>query len=161
MSGVEIVGLLASASQLFLYSIEIIQSILQIRGRSRDTPRRSQQHVEHIRQPTDTAWLIQRHHSLQTINIDTQVRATLKQVKTMSAVYDQVTSDNSHGPVRTYCKILRCRNEDEILANLGQLEKGKSSLLLCISMVHTDMLDDIQGGVGKLIKTLVIQMPER
>ena len=104
MSGVEIVGLLASASHLFLYSIKNIQSIPQIHGRSRDTPRRIQQHVEHIRQLTDTVWLIERHHSLQTINIDTQVRATLKQLKKLSAVYDQFISDNSHGPVRTYWK---------------------------------------------------------
>ena len=102
MPGVEIVGLLATASQLFLYSIKNIESIPQIRGRSRDTPRRIQQHVEHIRQLADTVWLIERHHSLRTINIDTQVRVTLKQVKTLSAVYDQVTSDNSHGSVRTY-----------------------------------------------------------
>ena len=161
MSGAEIVGILASASQLAVYSIKITNSIYEIYRRFQDAPRRIQQHVEHVTQLADTAQLIEQHRSLQTINIDRQIRTTLKQAKTLSAILDQVTSDYSNGSVRKYWKILKGKKEKEILANLDQLEKDKSSLHLCISLVHTDLLGDIQGGVGKLVEELVTLMPER
>lgn len=161
MSGVEIVGLLASASQLALYSIKITNSISEIYRRFQDAPRRIQQHLEHITQIADTAQLIQQHHSLQTINIDKQVRTTLNQAKKVSAILDQITSDHAHGSVRNYWKILKGKREKEILGNLDQLEKEKSSLLLSISLVHTDLLGNIQGGVGKLAEELTSLMSER
>lgn len=161
MSGAEIVGLLASASQLALYSIKITNSISEIYRRFQDAPKRIQKHLEHITQLADTAQLIKQHHSLQTINIDKQVRTTLNQAKTVSAILDQITSDHAHGSVRKYWKILKGQKEKEILGNLDQLEKEKSSLLLSISLVHTDLLGNIQGGVGKLAEELTSLMSER
>ena len=118
MSGAEIVGLLASASQLAVYSVIITNSISEIYRQVQDAPRRIQQHMEHVTQLADTAQLIEQHHSLQMINTDRQIRTTLKQVKTLSAILDQITSDYAHGSIRNYWKILKGKTEKEIIANL-------------------------------------------
>ena len=161
MSGAEIVGLLASASQLAVYSVIITNSISEIYRQVQDAPRRIQQHMEHVTQLADTAQLIEQHHSLQMINTDRQIRTTLKQVKTLSAILDQITSDYAHGSIRNYWKILKGKTEKEIIANLDQLEKKKSSLRLCISLVHTDLLGNTQGGLGKLVEELMTLMPKK
>ncbi|KAL8823980.1 MAG: hypothetical protein Q9191_005398, partial [Dirinaria sp. TL-2023a] len=117
------------------------ESISEICRRFRAAPRRIQRRVEHVVHLADTARLIEQHYSLQTTNLKTQVRSTLELAKSLSAI--------------------SISKENEILAKLDQLEKEKSSLLLCISLVHMDLLGDIQGGVGKLVTGHVAKMPER
>lgn len=141
MAGIEIVGFLASASQLVLYSIKITTSLSEICQRVQDAPLRIRQRSDQVKQLISTAQLIEQHHLLQTAQVLTHINATLEQAKSLSAILEQLKKDYSRGSIRRYWKILTANKEKEILANFDRLEKEKSALSLCITVAHTDLLE--------------------
>ena len=147
MSGIEIVGLLASAGQLVSYSIKITTSLNEIYQRVQDAPKRISQHSIQIKQLISTTKLIQQQQLLQTALVFTHINATLEQAKSLCTILEQLTQDYSRGSIRRYWKILTATKEKEILANLDRLEKEKSALILCISVAQTDILG---RGIQKL-----------
>ncbi|KAF6220114.1 hypothetical protein HO133_003245 [Letharia lupina] len=147
MAGIEIVGFLASASQLVVYSIKIATCLSEICQRVQDAPERIRQHSDQIRLLVSTAQLVEQHRLLQTTHVHAHINATLEQAKTLSATLEQLTKDYSRGSIRRYWKILKAAKEKEILANFDRLEKEKSALLLCISVAQTDLLGQ---GIHKL-----------
>ena len=147
MSGIEIVGFVASASQLVLYSIKITTSLSEIWQRVQDAPLKVRQHLDQIRHLISTARLVEEHHLLQTAHVHTHIKATLEQAKSLSAILEQLRKDYSRGSIRRVWKILKATKEKEILASFDRLEKEKSALLLCISVAHTDLLGQ---GIQKL-----------
>ena len=155
MSGVEIVGLLASVSQLAGHALNIYSSISDIYHKIQNAPRVIQEHAGHIRQLINTAELICEHKLLQTDCINSQIISTLDQARLLSAILEKVKKDYLHGHlVRRYWKILKGDREREILASLKRLEQERSALLLCISIAHTDLLGTIQDSVAPSIVRL-------
>ena len=140
MAGIEIVGFLASASQLVLYSIKITACLSEICQQVKDAPLRIKQNSDQIRQLISTAQLVEKNRLLQTASVLTQTNATLKQAKTLSAILEQLTEDYSRGPIRRCWKLLTGTKEKEILAIFDKLEKEKSALILCISVAQIDLL---------------------
>ena len=140
MSGIEIIGLVASASQLALYSIKITTCLAEICKRVQDAPVRIRQHSDQIRQLQSTVQLVQQNHLLQTAHVYAHINATLEQAKTLSAILEQLTKDYSRGSIRKYWKILKATREKEILDIFDRLEKEKSALILCISVIQVDQL---------------------
>ena len=140
MSGIEILGLVASASQLALYSIKITTCLAEICKRVQDAPVRIRQHSDQIRQLQSTVQLVQQNHLLQTAHVYAHINATLEQAKTLSAILEQLTKDYSRGSIRKYWKILKASREKEILDIFDRLEKEKSALILCISVIQMDQL---------------------
>ena len=148
MSGVEAVGLIASISQLVVYGIKIATCLSEICQRVRDSSRRIAQHSGQVRQLVIIVQYIENyvdHRSLQTAHFRAQIDATLEQARSLSATLEQLRNDYSRGTIRKYWKTIQGGKEKEILANFDRLEKEKSSLLLCISMVHMEYLGNIQG----------------
>ena len=152
MSGIEVVGFLADASQLVVYSIKITTCLSEICQRVQDAPLRIQQQSDQIRHLLSTAQLVEQHHLLQTANVIAHINATLEQAKSLSATLEQLTIDYTNGSIRRYWKILKASKEKQILANFDRLEKEKSALILCISVAQTDLLGQ---GIDKL------KMPEK
>lgn len=147
MSGIEIIGFMASASQLVIYSIKITTCVSEIWQRVQDAPLKVRQHLDQIRHLISTARLVEEHHLLQTAHVHTHIKATLEQAKSLSAILEQLTQDYSRGSIRRVWKILKATKEKEILASFDRLEKEKSALLLCISVAQTDLLGQ---GIQKL-----------
>ena len=147
MSGIEIVGFVASATQLVLYSIKITACLSEISQRVQDAPLKVRQHLDQIGHLISTARLVEEHHLLQTAHVLTHIKATLEQAKSLSAILEQLTKDYSRGSIRRVWKILKATKEKEILASFDRLEKEKSALLLCISVAQTDLLGQ---GIQKL-----------
>ena len=163
MSGVEVVGLLASVSQLAGHALNIYSSIADIYHKIQNAPRVIQEHAAHIRQLIHTAELICEHKLLQTDCINSQIISTLDQARLLSAVLEKVKRDYLRGHlVRRYWKIIIGDREREILASLRRLEQERSALLLCISIAHTDLLGTIQESVAPSVvryPTLVANPP--
>ena len=147
MSGIEIVGLVASAAQLLSYSFKITTSLNEICQRVQDAPKRIRQHSLQINQLISTTQLVQQRKLLQTALVLTHINATLEQAESLCAILEQLTEDYSRGSIRRYWKILTATREKEILANFDRLEKEKSALILCISVIQTDLLG---RGIQKL-----------
>lgn len=148
MSGIEVIGLLASASQLALYSLKITTSISEIYRQIQEAPKKIRQHAEQLDQLLKTAKLIQFHPSLQTVAVDDQIKTTMKQAIKLASLLERVRADYSRGSVRKYWKILRGRHNKEILDSFEALEKEKSALQLCIAVVNTDLLRSIQDDIN-------------
>ena len=147
MSGIELVGLLASASQLVIYSIKITTSLSEIYQRIQDAPLKIKQHSDQIKQLIDTSEFVRQHPLLQTDQVHIHINATLEQAKCLSTVLEQLSKDYTRGSIRRYWKILTANKEKEILANFDRLEKEKSALVLSISVAQTDILGQ---GIQKL-----------
>ena len=147
MSGIEIVGLLASAGQLLSYSFKITRSLNEIYQRVQDAPKRISQLSIQIKQLINTTQLIQERQVLQTALVLTHINATLVQAESLCTILEQLTEDYSRGSIRRYWKILTATKEKEILANFDRLEKEKSALHLCISVAQIDLVD---RGIQKL-----------
>ncbi len=148
MSGAEIIGLLASASQLAIYGIKITTSISEIYQQIQEAPKKIRQYAEQLDQLIETAKLIERHPGLQTVAVDAQIKNTIKQARELASLLERVKKDYSHGSVRKYWKIVRGRHKREILDNFETLEKEKSALQLCLSVVHIDILRSIQDDIN-------------
>ena len=147
MAGIEIVGFLASASQLVLYSIKITACLFELCQQVQDAPLRIRQNSDQITQLISTAQLVEENHFLQTAYVLNQTNATLKQAKNLSAILQRLTEDYSRGPIRRCWKLLTGTKEKEILAIFDRLEKEKSALILCVSVAQTDFLGK---GIQKL-----------
>lgn len=159
MSGVEVIGLLAGASQLALYALNISTSISEIYCRVQSAPKRIREHIVQIKQLTATARLIEKHESLQTENIYAHITSTLDQAKLLSDTLDYVKREYGSGTyLERYWKRLRGAGEKKILTNFERLEKEKSALLLSISLVHTDLLEDIKGCLNYSIDSFAGSM---
>lgn len=156
----EIIGVLASASQLAFYGLSITTSITEIYRRVQDTPERIRQHTDQLRHLISTAQLIEKNKFLQTEIIDDHLITTLGQARALSKILEQIKADYTHGVVRKYLKIINGTKEKEILTQFIGLEKEKSALLLCISVIHTDLLGDIHVYVGTLIQEPSLKMSE-
>ena len=148
MSGVEVIGLLASVSQLAGHALNIYSSISEIYHKIQNAPRIIQEHAEHIKHLIKTAELINEHELLQTDCINSQIISTLNQARLLSATLDKVKRDYLRGRVvRRYWKIVKGDREKEILASLKQLDQERSALVLCISIAHTDLLGTIRESI--------------
>ena len=148
MSGIETLGLLASATQLAAYIIRISSSISEIYHRIQDAPKRIQEHTKQIRQLLDTAKLIQNHELLQREEINAHLDSTVGQARLLSETLAQVKGQYIDSrSLKRYWKILNGHRERDILSSFVRLEQEKSALLLCISLAHTDLLANIQGNL--------------
>ena len=140
MSGIEVVGLLASASQLVIYSIKITTSLSEICQRVQDAPLIVKQRSDQIKQLISTAEQIQQNRLLQTAHVLTHLNETLEQAKTLSTTLERLAKAYSCGSIRRCWKILIATKEKAILANFDRLEKEKSALVLSIAVAQTDLL---------------------
>ncbi|KAL6713117.1 hypothetical protein ACLMJK_009238 [Lecanora helva] len=145
MSGIEVVGLLASASQLAAYIVKISRSVFEIYCRVQNAPKRIQEHTEQIEQLIATARLIQKYRQLHTNNVNAHTVCTLKQARLLHEILVKVKEEyGCETSLKRHWRRLKGTCEKEILAGFERLEKEKSALLLSISLIHTDLLLEIK-----------------
>ena len=156
MSGIEILGVLASAGQLVSYSFKLTRSLNDIYQRVQDAPKRISQHSLQIKQLINTTEFIQEQQVLHTALVLTHVNATLVQADSLCTTLGQLTEDYSRGSFRRFWKILTATKEKEILANFERLEKEKIALILCITVTQTDLWG---RGIQKMAEREAHQHP--
>ena len=148
MSGIEAVGLLASVSQLATYTINICTLISEIYHKIQNAPKIIQERIQQLEELIVTTRQIKNRALLHTENISAHIQSTLHHAKVLYTTLDKVKQDYlCSNLLRRYWKILKGDREKEILASFKRLEQEKSALLLNISVVHTDLLGNIQGNL--------------
>ncbi|KAL6718748.1 hypothetical protein ACLMJK_002982 [Lecanora helva] len=154
MSGVEMLGLVASVSQLTAFGLKISTSIFDIYRKLQDAPREIRRQTEQVGQLIEIASCIERSDLVHTVGIGSRVtvqaNSTLSQAKALSAVLDELKSEFSQSPARRFWKTIKGSKEKEILAHFRSLEKEKSALQLCIALCQTELLGNIQGSLNEL-----------
>ena len=163
MSGAEIMGVLASTTQLAAYTIAITNTAREIYREVKGAPERIQQHTRQLSLLIQVAHLIESRESLQTEVISDQVRSTLQQAENLHELLQKLKEKISKSSVKRVWTALIGDKGKEIEATFERLEREKSALLLCISLVQSDVLGEIQVKFDQVIaqQELTLQSEER
>ena len=150
----DVVGAIASATQLIHYAVKLTTILATIDQRMRDVSKRINLQHGQLSQLIDTAQLIKNNQLLQTPTICAHVNATLEEARDLSKVLERVDTARTNGLIRKCWIALDGRKEREVLASLDRLEKQKTALVLCVITAHSNVLCDIHNGVKTLNNTL-------
>ncbi|MCJ1250233.1 hypothetical protein MMC30_007459 [Trapelia coarctata] len=155
MSGVEVLGALASAAQVAFYVIQTNSLIIEQFKRLRNATTKFQQHADTATQLISIARVILSNQWLQTENMAALLEVILGRAEEvhnlLPKVYKNETAARS-GIVATYWKAFRSlRKEERILAIFAGLEEQKSALALCILEIQTKLSGEMSCNVTKLL----------
>jgi hypothetical protein len=152
MSGVEFIvalGVAASAAQLIDCSIKVIGTISEIHSRVKDAPNRIIRYTTQINQIIAACRAVQGHKDLDTPLISHQLQSTFAELEHLHQALGIIRHDYTTGSSRKRVwKTIVGRKENGIETCFERLEKGKAALILCINIVHTQTLQNIENGVG-------------
>ena len=134
MSGLEVVGAVAAASQL----IEQVLKIVQLFSKFRDASESHSRHFVHIEQLIKIALLVKKNQPLHTAVMEFTLRQCLSRATRLLKILSKICAASGDGKVMKWKKALaRVTKEKEILVLLAELEREKSSLTLCISTIDS------------------------
>lgn len=161
MAGAETLGIIAGATQLAAYSIKIVLHIDQIFAEVRDSTSRMREHLNEVKQLIEVTTLIKQHNSLRTPIIHAQLQKTLLEARSLYNILSETTTKYSDRILWCYWDFLRGVGEERILSSLTKLEREKSTLTLCISLGHTDILLNIQGSISTFASGRLLPHPDQ
>jgi hypothetical protein len=156
ISGLEIVGVLASVSQLLDYSLIIMSPFSEIYSRVKDAPEGAHRHLAQIYQLIETARLIQQQSELYCkLLVHIHVKSTLDEEGKLQKILDRVLLDytQSSRKKRVWKAILGDK-ERRMVTCFDRLKKEKTALILCITCSQGETLQYIRDGFGELIPSV-------
>lgn len=155
MTGVEVLGALASAAQIAFYIIQTSSMIIEQFKRLRNAAIKFQQHSDTTTQLIGISRVVQSNQWLQTESMASLLKGILGRLEEVHKLLPKVQKhDKSARPgfVVTYWKAFRSlRKEDRILAIFAGLEEQKSALALCILEIQTRYTGETSCNVTKLL----------
>jgi len=154
MSGVEILGIIASAGQVALYGLQFIAFLSKIPEKIKDSPGEIEQHLGDIQQLLGITEDIQQTTYPQNPIVLTNLDYIHCQAKHLATVLDNILRKHSKTSIKAYWQILRGREEKQISAIFDNLEKAKSALTLYIVSSNKDSLHDTNISLARLEKAI-------
>jgi hypothetical protein len=153
MSGLEALGVAASALQVVAYGISIASSIAAIYERVRNAPQQYHEYSCQISLLINTARSIEQNPSLQQIaDVNYHLTATLIEAKALKSILDRAAVGFAKNSVKQkYWSVLKGSQQRKIFQHFENLQQKKTALLLCISTAHTTQLSNVQGSVDQLL----------
>ncbi|KAK4696133.1 hypothetical protein P7C71_g1739, partial [Lecanoromycetidae sp. Uapishka_2] len=144
MSGLEVLGALAAASQLAEQGLKITTTIYDIYRKVRDAPESIRKQTVQVEQLIDIAKLIKGTASLQTDLVASVLRdCTTDAHKVLHSLQQIAPGSELHAPKKLWKALAGITKEKNILEHLTKLEQGKSSLALCIATIDNSLLKSI------------------
>ncbi|KAL6716196.1 Actin-related protein 3 [Lecanora helva] len=150
MSGAEALGVIASATQLTAYSIKIVVHLSELYTELRRAPCRTKDQISQVRELIETTTLIEQHRSLRSPAIIAQLQRTLDEAHSLYSALRDLANLYTKSPILRCWAITKGASVKEIQTKLEKLDRHTSTLKLCISLVHTDLLADIESGVRSI-----------
>jgi hypothetical protein len=138
MSGLEVLGILASAVQLADTCLKITISATNLFTRVRGTPETIRKHVAEIEQLVEIARLIEHNPTLQTPLISSVLATCHGDADQLLGIWKKIDTQPTAGKVAKYWKALEgATKEKRILAICERLQQKKNSLTLYIANVNS------------------------
>ena len=138
MSGLEVLGALAAASQLVEQGLKITIFISGLYKKIQGAPESIRKQVIQIEQLVDVSRLIEKNQSLQTGEITSILKECLVEVNHLRDILSKITLEVGDGKVKQLWKAIDgVMKEKKINALFEELEQQKSSLTLCIQAVDS------------------------
>lgn len=145
MSGLEVIGIIASASQLVRYVLEIIDYTGNISTLVKGTSCPFQQHKEHLETLVTAVQTIRQTPLLQTRLIKSHLDSLLDRTEVLRSHLERYTVVVPRRSLsRIWTALLAHKAEGQILKDLATLEREKSNLLLCITSSYGFILHEIK-----------------
>lgn len=145
MSGVEVIGIIASASQLVRYLLEIIDYTQTVSVLIKSASCLFQQHRQHLENLVSTVEDIRRIPCLQTSLIETHLETLLSRTASLRHTLKPFSRVSQQTALGKICTAIQARKaEGQILKDLNILERDKSNLILCITSSYGNILHGIQ-----------------
>ncbi len=148
MSGFEVIGVVASASQIIKYTAEIIDYIRSVFDFVTGTSCQFEQHREHLEALISTVKTIRQTPLLQTSLVRDHLEVLLRQSKTLGQVLRRYTVNLPRKSFRRiWTALFVHKAEGQILRGLASLERDKSNLLLCLTSSYGIVLHEIKERI--------------
>src|SRR2546421_3656951 len=129
MTGVEVLGALAAASQLTEQGLKISIFVSDLYTKVRDAPESIRQQSVQVKQLIDIARLIKHNPPLQTALVESILRNCVGEAEKLQEILGKISTAAGDGRVRKLWKALDgVTKEKKILTLFASLEREKSSL---------------------------------
>ncbi|CZR70053.1 uncharacterized protein PAC_19954 [Phialocephala subalpina] len=154
MSGVEILGAVASAVQVADICIRITDSLVEFYSRVHDAPEKINQRTVQIAQLKEMAHLIERCPSLQISPVTSILKSISHEARRLEDILTQATTRGNEGKVKRKLKSVGfALKEKQVESICTRLESEKTTLLLCIAGIDSALLSSINLEVVKIQDT--------
>jgi hypothetical protein len=138
MSGLEILGALASAVQLADTCLKITISASELFTRVRGAPETIRTRIAQIEQLIEIARLIEHNSALQTPLIGSVLDRCREDTNNLLGILKKLdTEATARKVVKYWTALLGVTKEKKILGIFERLEERKSSLILCIASINS------------------------
>ena len=143
MTGIEIIGLTASLTQLVDLSIKLSGALTTFRRRLHEEPVRIEEYQSQLKHLANTAILITENHELHTSMVHGHVQAILSRMNGLDKLVNDLNSIEAQRNLKRYWRALTGRKEKEVAAAFNRLERDKTTLVLSITGTNTGLLREI------------------
>lgn len=156
MSGAEVIGLLASVSQLVQYATKLVSLLQQICQDSARSADRYQRHQLQVHQVVRIARLIDKNEGLKTELVLSHVESLTITTQTLQRAIEQ--SVWFTGPSNKFKKCLKVlelpKAQDAIVKGFADLEREKSCLSLCLLGEFGKIIFQIQTNLDSSLPSI-------
>ena len=147
MSGLEVLGILASASQLTDYCVMIIASLHDIYKLVHGKSNRYHRQLEQVQQLIETAQLVKATETFQTPSVENQLDSILVEARRLQRILDGIVSESGRKSKTMYLKaVFNNYHEREMHKGFASLNDKKSTLTMCIVSTYGAFLSEIRNG---------------
>lgn len=158
MSGLEVIGAIASVAQLAQYVMGTNSSIFELCSVLRHAPKKFQQHAYTVKQLSEMIQLVQANQWLRSSSAVADILEDITQRVKEAQDLLRRAEPGGFSNVRTTTKYWKhfknLRKESQIAGIFAELEKKKSSLSLCILEIQTKHSGEACCNTAKLLEVL-------
>jgi hypothetical protein len=158
MSGVEILGIIASAGQVAQYGLIFIALVSAMYEKIKDAPGAIEQQLGKIKQLLSITEHIQQTSRHRNPTVHAHIESIHLEARKLAAILEGLSEQYNRHSIKGYFQILKGREEKRICAIFDTLEKAKSDLTLCITGCNADSLHDIRVSVKRIEEAMSRQL---
>jgi hypothetical protein len=138
MDPLSILGAVAAASQLFEQGLKITSFLYELYGKAKEAPESIQKQTVKVEQLIDLALLVKENPSLQTEAVASILRTCLRTAEQFQKTLKKVSIADEDGKWKKAGKVASALFKDkEIIQYFDEIEKEKTSLVLCIQEIDS------------------------
>lgn len=161
MSGVEVLGIMASVIQITQCAISITSTIARIYGTVEAAPERVQQGPEQLRQLLVTADMIKENRVIQTKNVAAHLAAIITYANTLHGMLSRLATSSKKSIKKNLRVCLGNLEERKMIEQFEKIEKEKTALILSIVEVHSSLSNATLDTVRRLTVSSTLYNPDR
>ena len=144
----DVIAGVASVAQVIRYAISLVTTISDLHEQIEGRPALLRQRIRQLESLGNTVGSVDKNSWLQTPIIREHIDIILTRVRYLTTLLEKEIARQKQSLARKYLKVwLGISQEQKILDTFGDLESGKSALLLSIAEAHTEISGNIHSTI--------------